>query len=103
GPLALGLSKGTSALFDDKAKLDVSYERKDGKERFGYQQTQPFLAERLKLTVHSRFGTDYPKFGLGLEYTLRSDTKWSLSGAREIDAGKPKLGGKLGVEFPIAN
>ena len=67
GLLSLGLEKGSKALFDDKASIDISYERKDGKERFGYQQTQPFLSERLKLSFDSRFGTDYSKLGLGLQ------------------------------------
>ena len=100
--LSAGLGAGSSKLFDDKAKIDVSYERKDGKERFGYQQSMPFLTDKLKLSVDSRFGEKYEKLGLGLDYTLRSDTKISASGSGETDAGKTTVTGKIELKFPVA-
>ncbi len=96
---ALGLA--SDALFDDKAKFDISYENKAGKERFGYQQTMPFMTDKLKLNFDSRFGTNYEKLGLGFDYTPRTDVKYSISASGESDEGKTTITGKLGVKTPI--
>ena len=82
-------------MLEGKGKVDFSYERKDGKERFGYQQSMPFFTDKLKLNLDSRFGEDYQKFSAGFDLTLRSDTKLSLSGSGESDAGKVTGGGTL--------
>ena len=101
--LSGGLSLASDQLFGGKGKIDISYERKGDKERFGYQQSMPFLTDKLKLSIDSRFGDNYEKLSLGLDYTPRSDTKLSLSGSSESEAGKNTYSGTLKYNTNIGN
>lgn len=102
GALSAGLGLFSDKVLEGKGSVDFSYERKDGKERFGYQQSMPFLTDKLKLNIDSRFGEEYQKFSGGFDLTLRSDTKLSLSGSGESDAGKVTGSGTLKFDTNIA-
>ena len=93
GALSAGLGLFSDKVLEGKGSVDFSYERKDGKERFGSQQS--ILIDKLKLNIDSRFGAEYQKFSAGFDLTLRSDTKLSLSGSGESDAGKLTGSGKV--------
>ncbi len=93
---------GSGKLLGDKGKIGVSYEEKNGKDRYGYQQEMPFGTDKLKFSFDSRFGADYSKLELGLTYKPDSQRSFGLSGSGEGDAGKTNLGAKLDLKFPVA-